>query len=125
MDYRGLNNLTIKNRYPLLLIGESLNRLERAKQFTKLDLTSVYYCMRIKGGDKYKAAFRTQYGYFEYQVMLFGRYNAPASFQRYINKILAEKLNVFVIVYMDDILIYTEDPRNANIDAVWWVLDIL
>ena len=65
--------------------------------------------MRIKEGDKWKTAFRTRYGHFKYQVMPFGLSNAPASFQRYINKILAEKLNIFVVVYLDDILIYTED----------------
>ena len=110
VDYRGLNNLTIKNRYPLPLIGESLDRLGRAKRFTQLDLTSAYHRMRIKEGDEWKTAFRTRYGHFEYQVMPFGLSNAPASFQGYINKILAEKLDIFVIVYLDDIFIYTKDP---------------
>ena len=109
VDYRGLNNLTIKNRYPLPLIGESLDRLGRAKRFTQLDLTSAYHRMRIKEGDEWKTAFQTRYGHFEYQVMPFGLSNAPASFQGYINKILAEKLDIFVIVYLDDIFIYTED----------------
>ena len=118
VDYRGLNNLTIKNRYPLPLIGESLDRLGRAKRFTQLDLTSAYHRMRIKEGDEWKTAFRTQYGHFKYQVMPFGLSNAPASFQGYINKILAEKLDIFVIVYLDDILIYTEDPGQAHVDAV-------
>ena len=89
VDYRGLNNLTIKNRYPLPLIGESLDRLGQAKRFTQLDLTSAYHRMRIKEGDKWKTAFRTRYGHFEYQVMPFGLSNALASFQGYINKILA------------------------------------
>ena len=80
VDYRGLNNLTIKNRYPLPLIGESLDRLGRAKRFTQLDLTSAYHRMRIREGDEWKTAFRTRYGHFEYQVMLFGLTNAPASF---------------------------------------------
>ncbi len=81
VDYRGLNNLTIKNRYPLLLIGESLDRLGRAKRFTQLDLTDAYHQMRIKEGDEWKTAFRTWYGHFEYQVMPFGLFNASASFQ--------------------------------------------
>ena len=81
--------------------------------------------MRIREGDKWKTAFRTQYGYFKYQVMPFGFSNAPAIFQGYVNKILAEKLDVFVIVYLDDILIYTEDPGQAHVEAVWWVLDNL
>ena len=80
VDYRGLNNLTIKNRYPLPLIGESLDRLGRAKRFTQLDLTSAYHRMRIREGDEWKTAFRTRYGHFEYQVMPFGLTNAPASF---------------------------------------------
>ena len=66
VNYRGLNNLTIKNWYPLPLIGEALDRLSRAKQFTQLDLTSAYHQMRIKEGDEWKTAFRTWYGHFEY-----------------------------------------------------------
>ena len=81
--------------------------------------------MRIKEGDEWKTAFRTRYGHFEYQVMPFGLSNAPASFQGYINKILAEKLDIFVIVYLDDILIYTEDPGQGHVEAVRWVLDVL
>ena len=125
VDYRGFNNLTIKNRYPLPLIGESLDRLGRAKRFTQLDLTSAYHRMRIKEGDEWKTAFRTRYGHFEYQVMPFRLSNAPASFQGYINKILAEKLDIFVIVYLDDILIYTKDPGQGHVEAVRWVLDVL
>ena len=121
VNYRGLNNLTIKNRYPLPLIGESLDRLERAKRFTQLDLTSAYHRMRIREGDEWKTAFRTRYGHFEYQVMPFGLTNAPASFQGYINKILAEKLDIFVIVYLDDILIYTDDDGDGHVSAVRWV----
>ena len=114
VDYRGLNNLTIKNRYPLPLIGESLDRLGRAKRFTQLDLTSAYHQMRIKEGDKWKTAFRTRYDHFEYQVMPFGLSNAPASFQGYNNKILAEKLDIFIIVYLDNIFIYTESRSGAR-----------
>ena len=66
VDYRGLNNLTIKNRYPLPLIGESLDRLGRAKRFTQLDLSSAYHRMRIKEGDEWKTAFQTRYGHIEY-----------------------------------------------------------
>ena len=110
VDYRGLNNLTIKNRYPLPLIAESLDRPGRAKQFTHLDLTSAYHRMRIQEDDEWKTAFRTRYGHLEYQVMLFGLFNAPASFQGYINKILAKYLDIFVILYLDNILVYTENP---------------
>ena len=125
VNYRGLNNLTIKNQYPLPLIDESLDRLGQAKRFIQLDLTSAYHQIRIKEGDEWKTAFRTQYGHFEYQVMPFGLSNTPASFQGYINKILTEKLNIFVIVYLDDILIYTKDPGQGYIEVVWWVVDVL
>ena len=117
--------MTIKNRYPLPLIGESLDRVGCAKRFTQLDLTSAYHRMRIQEGDEWKTAFRTRYGHFKYQVMPFGFSNAPASFQGYIKKILAEKLDIFVIVYLDDILIYTEDPGQPHVDAVHWVLEQL
>ena len=90
-----------------------------------MDLTNAYYRMRIREGDEWKTAFRTRYGHFEYQVMPFGLSNTPATFQGYVNKILAEKLDVFVIVYLDDILIYTEDPGQPHVDAVRWVLDQL
>ncbi len=125
VDYRGLNNLTIKNRYPFPLIGEALDRLGRAKRFTQLDLTSAYHRMRIREGDEWKTAFGTRYGHFEYQVMPFGLSNVPASFQGYINKILAEKLDIFVVVYLDDILIYTEDSGQPHVEAVQWVLEQL
>ena len=74
--------------------------------------------MRIRESDEWKTAFQTWYGYFEYQVMSFGLSNAPASFQGYVNKILAEKLDVFVIVYLNDILIYTKDAGQGHMEAV-------
>ena len=80
VDYRGLNNLTIKNRYPLPLIGESLDQLGQAKRFTQLDLTSAYHRMRIREGEEWKTVFHTRYGHFEYQVIPFGFSNTPASF---------------------------------------------
>ena len=125
VNYQGLNNLTMKYCYLLPLISEFLDRLGRTKWFTQLDLTSAYHQMRIREGDEWKTAFRTRYGHFEYQVMPFGLSNTPASFQGYINKILAEKLDIFVIVYLDDILIYTEDPGQPHVDAVRWVLEQL
>ena len=125
VNYRGLNNITIKNWYPLPLVGESLDCLSRAKQFTQLDLTSAYHRIKIKEGDKLKTAFQTWYGHFEYQMMLFSLTNTPGSFQSYVNKILAKKLDIFVIVYLDDILIYTKDSGKVHVKAVWWVLEVL
>ena len=81
VNYWGLNNLTIKNRYPLPLIEKSLDKLRRARWFTQLDLTSTYHQMRIRKGDKWKPVFKTWYGHFAYQMMPFGLTNAPASFQ--------------------------------------------
>ena len=125
VNYQGFNNLTIKNRYPPPLIRESVNQLGQVKRFTQLDLTSAYHQMRIKEGNEWKTTFWTRYGHFEYQIMPFGLSNALASFQGYINKILVEKLDNFVIVYLDDILIYTEDQGRSHVEAVQWVLDIL
>ncbi len=125
VDYRGLNNLTIKNWYPIPLVRKSLDRLGWARRFTQLDLTNTYHQMRIKEGDEWKMAFRTRYGHFDYQVMPFGLTNAPATFQGYINKMLAKKLDVFVIVYLNDILIYTESEGKEHVQAIQWVLDQL
>ena len=109
VNYRELNNLIIKNCYPLSLINKLLDCLGCAKRFTQLDLINTYYQMRIWKGDKWKTVFQMQYNHFKFQVMSFSLFNAPASFQDYINKIPAEKLNIFVIVYLHNILIYTKD----------------
>ena len=81
--------------------------------------------MKIRKGNKWKTVFKTRYNHFEYQVILFGLSSAPATFQRYVNKILAEKFNIFVVIYLDDILIYTKDLGQPHIEAVRWVLDQL
>ncbi len=125
MDYQGLNNLTIKNRYPLSLVRELLDRLGRARRFTQLDLTNAYHRMRIREGGKWKTPFKTCYDHFEYQVMPFGLTNVSATFQGYIKKILAEKLDVFVIIYLDNIFIYIENEGEEHVQAVQWVLDQL
>ena len=107
VDYRGLNKVTIKNRYPLPLISELLDRMSRARIFTKLDLRWAYHRIRIKPGDEWKTAFRTRYGHFEYLVMPFGLANAPATFQGYINKALGGLVDTICVVYLDDILIFS------------------
>src|SRR6266699_6563960 len=107
VDYRDLNEKTIKNRYPLLLIQETLMQLSKAKWYTKLDIRGAYNLIRMADGDEWKTAFRTRYGLFESLVMPFGLTNAPASFQNFINDVLRPFLDIFTTAYLDDILIYS------------------
>lgn len=120
VDYRGLNALTVKNRHPLPLIQESLDQLAAGQYFTKLDMRDAYYRIRIKAGDEWKTAFRTRYGHFEYTVMPFGLSNAPASFQSYINSALTGLIDRICVVYLDDVLIYsqTEQEHIEDVQAV-------
>src|ERR1700720_3394628 len=107
-DYCKLNKATIKNRYPLLLISELVDRLSGAKVFTKMDVRWGYNNICIKEGDKWKAAFRTNVGLFEPTVMFFGLTNSPAPFQNFMNHIFKPLVDQGVVaVYMDDILIFT------------------
>jgi hypothetical protein len=120
VDYRQLNDITIKNRYPLPLISEMRDRLQGACWFTGLDLKGAYNLIRIKEGEEWKTAFRTRYGHYEYLVMPFGLTNAPASFQAMINQVLREYLDDFVIVYLDDILIFSKtlDEHKKHVHQV-------
>ena len=88
IDNHGLNAITIKNRYPLPLISELLDRLSGSVVFSKIDLRNAYHRIRIREGDEWKTAFRTRYGHFEYLVLPFGLTNAPTTFQAYINHAL-------------------------------------
>ena len=114
VDYRGLNRITKKDRYPLPLIPDLLDRLRSATVFTKMDLHSAYNLVRIAEGDEWKTAFRTRYGSFEFMVMHYGLTNAPASFQRFMNNIFKDLLDVCVVVYLDDILIFSKDPSSHS-----------
>lgn len=107
IDFRGLNTITVKNSYPLPLLNSAFTPLQGATIFTTLDLRSAYHLVRIREGDEWKTAFNTPLGHFEYLVMPFGLTNVPAVFQNLINDILRDKLNRFVFVYLDDILIYS------------------
>ncbi|GLB43126.1 putative retrotransposable element tf2 155 kda protein type 1-like [Lyophyllum shimeji] len=108
-DYRALNAITVKNRYPLPLISELINNLRGARYFTKLDVRWGYNNVRIKEGDEWKAAFRTNRGLFEPLVMFFGLTNSPATFQTMMNDIFRDLIAQGVVcVYLDDILIYTK-----------------
>jgi hypothetical protein len=106
VDYRGLNRVTILNRYPLPLMNELRDRVEGSQVFTKIDLKSGYNLVRIRAGDEWKTAFRTRYGHFEYLVMPFGLANAPATFQNMVHDIFKDLLDQGVVAYIDDILIY-------------------
>jgi len=112
IDYRGLNKITIKNRYPLPLISEILDRASGAKFFSKIDIKDAYYRIRIYEGDEWKTAFRTRYGLFKYLIMPFGLTNIPATFQNYIHQALGGLLDEFCITYLDDILIFLPDRET-------------
>lgn len=107
VDYRGLNAITIKNRYPLPLVQETLSRLAQAKYYTTLDINSAFNRIRIAEGHEWMSAFNTRLGLYESLVMPFGMTNAPATFQAYINKTLHPWLDVFCTAYIDDVLIYS------------------
>ena len=112
VDYRGLNRVTVRNRYPLPLIPELLDRLRTGRVFSKIDLRGAYNLVRIKPGDEWKTAFRTRYGHFEYKVMPFGLTNAPAVFQHMMNHIFREYLDHFVVIYLDDILVFSSSMEE-------------
>jgi len=120
VDYRALNRITIPNRYPLPLMQELQDRVQGAQWFTKMDLKNGFHQIRIKEGDEWKTAFRTRYGLFEFQVMPFGLTNAPSTFQDMMNHVLSDMLDVGVLAYMDDILVYadTEEGHDRTVKEV-------
>jgi len=120
VDYRGLNQVTIKNKYPLPHIDALFDQLKGAKVFSKIHLQSGYHQLRIKEEDIEKTAFSTRYGHYEYVVMSFGLTNAPAVFIEAMNRMLHPYLDVFVVVFIDDILIYskTEEEHEVHLSLV-------
>ncbi|KAJ1180900.1 hypothetical protein NDU88_006111 [Pleurodeles waltl] len=124
MDYRGLNKVTINNKYPLPLIPVLLEQVKKVKIYTKLDLRGAYHLVRMREDDEWKTAFKTRYGLFEYTVMSFGLCNAPAAFQFFLNDVLMEYLDIFAIVYINDILIYS-DNENEHVQLVKKILAAL
>ena len=102
----------MKNRYPLLLIQETLDRLTRAKYFIKLNIVAAFNKIRMAENKEWKTDFRIKYGFFESLVINFGFYGAPSAFQNYINDILHEHLNTFCSAYIDDILIYSKSKKK-------------
>ncbi|KAJ1580818.1 hypothetical protein NDA12_007095 [Ustilago hordei] len=121
VDYRGLNEITVKNRAPLPLIEEQLFLLRKARIYTKLDLRAAYNLIWIAKGDEWKTAFGTQLGLYEYLVMPFGLANAPAHFQLFINDIFQDIIGVYVVVYLDNFLIFS-DTEEAHVKHVTEVL---
>ena len=111
-DFRGLNKITQKDKYPLPRITDLLDAPRKARIYTKIDLCSAYNLVRIAKGDEWKTAFRTCYGLFEMMVMPFGLCNALATFQRFMQDIFGDLLDVYVVIYLDDILIYSDDPAK-------------
>jgi hypothetical protein len=122
VDYRALNKITRKDRYPLPLIHETLQRAGKAKWYTKLDVSQAFHRIRITEGDEWKTAFRTRYGLYEWLVMPFGLANAPSTFQRYINWTLREHLDDFCSAYVDDVLVFSDGSLQEHEDHVRQVL---
>ena len=124
IDYRGLNSITVMNRYPLPLMNSAFERLQGATLFTKLDLHNAYNLVCIREGDEWKTAFNTHSGHYEYLVMPFGLTNAPSVFQALVNDVLREMLERFVFVYLDNILIFS-NSISEHIRHVRQVLQAL
>ena len=118
VDYRDLNKVTIKNKYPIPLVVKLFDRLQKASYFTKLDLRSSYWEVHITVGDEGKTIYVTQYGSYEFLVMPFGLTNVPTTFCNLMNDILFDYLDAFVVVYLDDIVVnsqtLTKHERNLR-----------
>lgn len=121
IDYCAVNRLTIKDSYPIPRIDDVLDRLSNAKIFSKLDLASGYHQIRVAEKDVEKTAFGSRFGLFEFLVLPFGLINAPATFMKAMNSMFVEYLNEFIILYLDDILIYSRsrDEHWAHLKLVF------
>ena len=125
VDYRYLNALTVKNKYPMPVVEELLDELSGAKYFTKLDLRSGYHQIRLLEGEEFKTAFKTHHGHWEFKVMPFGLTNAPMTFQAAMNMLFAPLLRKGVLIFMDDILLYSETLKTHEklLEHVFQILD--
>jgi hypothetical protein len=112
VDYRSLNDVTIKNKYPLTRIEDLFDQMRGDRVFSKIDLRSGYHQMKIRPSDMPKTAFSTRYGLYEFTIMWFGLTNAPAYFMNLMNKVFMEYLDKFVVVFIDDILIYSKNHSD-------------
>ncbi|GJQ90253.1 putative reverse transcriptase domain-containing protein [Tanacetum coccineum] len=124
IDYRELNKLTVKNRYPLPRIDDLFDQLQGSSVYSKIDLRSGYHQLRVREGDIPKTAFRTRYGHYEFQVMPFGLTNAPAVFMDLMNRVCKPYLDKFMIVFIDDILIYSKNKKEHE-EHLRMILELL
>ena len=114
VDYRKLNKMTVKNKYPLPRIDDLFNQLKGVSIFSKIDLRSGYHQLRIKDVDVHKTSFITQYGHFEFLVMPFELTNAQATFMDLMNNVFRPYVDQFVVVFIDDILVYSKDREDHD-----------
>ena len=114
VDYRQSNKMTLKNKYPLPRIDDLFDQLKGASVFSKIDLQSGYHQLRIKDVDVHKTAFRTRYRHYEFLVMPFGLTNAPTDFMDLMNRVFRPYVDQFVMVFIDDILVYSKDREDHD-----------
>jgi hypothetical protein len=124
IDYRGLNRITIKDRYPLPYLEELMDQLSGARVFSKIDLQSGYHQIQLEEEDKHKTAFCTRYGHYEFNVVPFGLSNAPSVFMRIMQNLFEPYLDQFVVIFIDDILVYSKNQED-HLDHLAKVLQVL
>ncbi|KAJ4820043.1 reverse transcriptase [Rhynchospora pubera] len=116
VDYRELNKVTVKNRYPLPRIDDLFDQLQGSSMYSKIDLRYGYHQLRIRDKDIEKSAFRIHYGHYEFLVMPFGLTNAPAAFMDLMNRVFQDALDTYMIVFIDDILVYSKSLEEHTED---------